>query len=541
MDASGSSTQQLAEFVAAVSAAQTEAAAARLCVERAAEALDAEVTAIISGTRVLAALGYPEGAAPVEDLARVRPGVAGSELTVPGVGACPAAAFALTHAPGATLVIARPAPLTRAETGLLRGIASVSSTTLRLLRALDDERDAREEIERLAREQTALRRVATLVARGVAPEQVFSAVTEEVGRVFGADAAVLSRYDRDGEHRATVVGAWTATGVAPPRGVGERVDFDGTQVTGIVFRDRASARIDRTEDEFGVRTSVGAPVVVAGQLWGAIVVRSTQTEPLPGGAEARLAGFTELIATAVANAEARAQLRASRARIVATADATRRRIERNLHDGAQQRLVAVTLSLRGAQDEVPPDATVLAGHLDKAIDELVAAVDDLREFARGIHPAALVEGGLRPALNTLARRSALPVELDVRVERRLSEPVELAAYYVVAEALTNAAKHAQASAVWVEAELRNDAARSGAPVLQLRVADDGRGGADLAGGSGLVGLMDRVEALGGRMTLDSPPGAGTTLQIALPLSAGLHTSQEQRGPHEAAAFQDGAG
>jgi signal transduction histidine kinase len=258
-----------------------------------------------------------------------------------------------------------------------------------------------------------------------------------------------------------------------------------------------------------MRSAVGVPVSVAGRLWGVMVVASTRAEPLPPGTDARLAGFTELAATAIANAEAQSALTASRARIVATADATRRRIERDLHDGVQQRLVSLALHLRTVQ-EAPPAAAELAQQLDRAVTEVNGALEELLEIAHGIHPAILADGGLRPALETLARRSAVPVRLHVGVAGRLPDPVEIAAYYAVSEALTNAAKHAHASVIDVQVE-------TGDGALQVHIRDDGRGGADFGHGSGLVGLRDRAEALGGRIWLHSPPGAGTTVQITLPL------------------------
>jgi signal transduction histidine kinase len=259
-----------------------------------------------------------------------------------------------------------------------------------------------------------------------------------------------------------------------------------------------------------------------------MIVVSTREEPLPAGTEARLAGFTELVATAIANAEAQAALTASRARIVATADATRRRIERDLHDGAQQRLVSLGLQLRAAQAAAPPGADELVQQLEGAVTEVTGALEELHEIARGLHPAVLTESGLHPALRALARRSAVPVDLTVRAGGRLPEPVETAAYYAVSEALTNAAKHAHASAAEVEVEVA-----TGGGVLHVRVRDDGRGGADLTGGSGLVGLKDRVEALGGSLSLHSPPGAGTALEIALPLG-------DPSGPARPAAVADRA-
>jgi signal transduction histidine kinase len=232
--------------------------------------------------------------------------------------------------------------------------------------------------------------------------------------------------------------------------------------------------------------------------------------PLPAGTEARLAGFTELAAAAIANAEANAALTDSRARVVATADATRRRIERNLHDGAQQRLVSLAMDLRAAEAAASGD---LKPELDRIAAGLDGVLEDLREIARGLHPAILADGGLRPALRTLARRSAIPVDLEVRVQGRLPLPVETAAYYTVAEALTNVAKHAHATT----ADIRADA---DVGVLHVRVRDDGRGGANFRDGSGLLGLRDRAEALGGHLRLYSPSGAGTSLEIELPLEPG---------------------
>ena len=379
---------------------------------------------------------------------------------------------------------------------------------------------ARVELRGYAEEQAAQRRVATLVARGVSPEEIFAAVTAEVGRVLGVDYTAMSRYEPDGAR--TVVAAWARSG-SPVVPVGTREILGGPNVPTLVFETGRPTRIDRYGEDAGpaaaaavaagVRSAVGVPISVEGQLWGLMNVYSTHEERLPESTEARLADFTELVATAIANAEARAALTASRARIVATADATRRHIERDLHDGAQQRLVSLVLQLRAAQATVATDAGELTGQLADVATGLTEAVDELREIARGIHPAALAEGGLRPALKVLARRSAVPVRLDVRVDRQLPEQVELAAYYVVSEALTNAARHAAASEVDVEVEADQG-------VLRIAVRDDGRGGATFAHGSGLVGLRDRVEVLGGQFSLRSPPGAGTTVSIAVSLDDG---------------------
>jgi signal transduction histidine kinase len=241
-----------------------------------------------------------------------------------------------------------------------------------------------------------------------------------------------------------------------------------------------------------------------------LAVVSTTDTPLPADTEGRLAEFTELVATAIANTANRAELDASRARIVATADATRRQIERDLHDGAQQQLVSLALELRAAEETIPDGLGELRAEVSGVVDGLTSVLDDLREIAQGIHPAILAEGGLGPALKTLARRSAVPVKLDVMAGDRLPEPVEVAAYYVVSEALTNAAKYARASVVHVEVE-------TGDGILRVAVRDDGLGGADPASGSGLLGLKDRAEAVGGKITLESPRGVGTSLHVELPL------------------------
>jgi signal transduction histidine kinase len=253
--------------------------------------------------------------------------------------------------------------------------------------------------------------------------------------------------------------------------------------------------------------------VVEGRAWGAVGVGS-RSDRLPTAAEQRLAELTDVVATAIANAESRAELNTSQARIVAAVDQARRRIEWDLHDGAQQRLVSLALRLRMAQAVVPPDLDDLGVQLGHAVTEVTGALDELLETARGIHPSILAEAGLGAALRALARRSPIPVDLDMHIDGRLPDHVELASYYVVAEAVTNAAKHARALAVTVTVEA--DAADA---VLRIEVSDDGTGGADYTRGTGLVGLKDRVEALGGRILLDSPHGAGTTLRMEVPLTA----------------------
>ena len=362
---------------------------------------------------------------------------------------------------------------------------------------------------RIAGEQAALRRVATLVARGVGPDPVFAAVAAEVGALFGADTAAVVRFDLDGQ--VTVMGGYGGAHSRPGwRGpLDPRLALATVQATGrAARRDTDDPPVTAPE---GVRGAVASPILVEGRLWGAIAAGSRHGR-LPADTEQRLADFTELVATAIANAESQAELTTSRARIVAAADQARRRIERDLHDGAQQRLVSLALQLRAARAAVPPGLGDLGADLDRAAAAAAGALDELRDTARGIHPAILAEGGLRPALAMLARRSPVPVELQVGAGGRLPEQVEVSAYYVVAEALTNAAKHARASAVSVQVEVAGD-------VLRVAVRDDGAGGGGFGGGTGLAGLKDRVEALRGRIFLDSPRGAGTTLRVELPLTA----------------------
>jgi GAF domain-containing protein len=377
---------------------------------------------------------------------------------------------------------------------------------------------ARLELRGFAEEQAALRRVATLVARAMPPGEVFTAVTTEAGQLLNADVTAMARYDPDAAVTLVAVSGGTDADVLAL--VGTRVSLSGRNVSALVFKTGRPARIDEWGEvagpsgdlarELGIRSAVGVPVSVEGRLWGIMAVTSTREEPLPAGTEARLAGFTELVATAIAKAEAQAALAASRARIVATADAARRRIERDLHDGAQQRLVSLALELRAVQAAATGTGELMQ-RLDSMAAGLTGVLEELREIARGLHPAVLADGGLRPALQALARRSAVPVRLHVQVEGRLPEPVEIAAYYVVSEALTNTAKHAHASVVDVEAVVGDEG-------LHMRVHDDGRGGAHFGHGSGLLGLKDRAEALGGRIRLHSPPDAGTDLEITLPLN-----------------------
>lgn len=373
--------------------------------------------------------------------------------------------------------------------------------------------------ERLTEEHSALRQVATLIARSGPPQEVFEAVTREVGLLCGADVARMERYEQD--ETVTGVAAWSRSTHTGPLRVGTRFDLSGLSIAREVRRSGGPVRIESFADAtgaiaqearaMGIRSSVGCPVTVGGRLWG-VIAASTKDKPFPGDTEAKIASFTELVATAVENAEARAELSASRARIVNAADETRRRIERDLHDGVQQRLVSLVLLVGSTQDMVAPGQEELRTRLDEVGAGLTDASEELREMARGIHPSVLATGGLVSALKALARRCPLPVDLAVHTVGELPKQVQVSGYYVISEALTNVVKHARATAVKVTVA-EDDT------VLHLAVRDDGLGGADFGGGTGLVGLKDRVEALGGRISVDSPPGGGTTLRVELPLSS----------------------
>jgi signal transduction histidine kinase len=382
---------------------------------------------------------------------------------------------------------------------------------------------SRDELAVVAELQASLRRIATLVARAVPPSEVFSAVVGEVSRCLGVHHSVLFRYEPDGT--AYLVAARDDDPGMKNMPVGERFSLDGESVTAMIFRTSRAARMISYENapgsvaarmrDLGLRTAVGAPIVVDGRLWGAATVGWSRPEPLPPDTEARVGDFADLVATAIANTEAHAQLTASRARIVAAADDARRRIERDLHDGAQQRLVSLGLQLRAAEASVLPQQQALLEQISDIVSGLAGVSKDLQEISRGIHPAILSKGGLGPALKALARRSAVPVQLDLAVDPGLPQSAEVAAYYVVAEALTNTAKHARASVVnvRVEAEDAN---------LHLCIRDDGIGGADSRNGSGLIGLTDRVEALGGQMDVSSPLGSGTSLLVKIPIEVNRH-------------------
>jgi signal transduction histidine kinase len=368
----------------------------------------------------------------------------------------------------------------------------------------------RDELARLNDEQNALRHVATLVAEGRPSDEVFGAVANEVGLLTRADITRLLRFEIDGS--ATVCGTWAQLREPDPVPIGARIAIDTTVAAHVRQTGMPARRTEVSPPDLpaGTYCAVGAPIIVGGAQWGAITALSRIDRVLPDDTETRMAEFTDLVGTAIANAQARADLMASRARIVAAADESRRRIERDLHDGIQQRLVTLALKLRTVDVELPPEATELREPLAGVSAGLVEAVEELREISRGIHPAILSDGGLGPALRTLSRRSSVPVELDLRVDDRLPSTVEAAAYYVAAESLTNVAKHAEASFIDLSAIL-------GENHLSITIRDDGNGGADPSRGSGLIGLIDRVEALGGTVAVDSQEGTGTTLRVVLPV------------------------
>jgi signal transduction histidine kinase len=371
----------------------------------------------------------------------------------------------------------------------------------------------------LADEQAALRRVATLVAAESPPSAVFQRVTEEVGRLLGLPSAAVVQHD--GGHTATVVGGWSEDGrlLLP---VGTSLDLEGDSVVAKVVRtgsaqrvryDEAGGSLAETLRGSGYRAAVAAPVNVAGGLWGALVAATKSDEPPTDGLERRLCDFADLVGQALANADARERLAASRAELVAVSDAERRRFERNLHDGAQQRLVSVALELGMVDGKLADDPDKARELLSRAQDDLAQGLEELRELARGLHPVLLTERGLGPALDALLARTPVSVEIAALPEERLDAPVEAAAYYVVAEAITNVAKYADASHTIVSVAQANGS-------VTVTVSDDGVGGADPASGSGLRGLAARVEALNGRLDVDSPPERGTRITAEIPYPGG---------------------
>jgi signal transduction histidine kinase len=372
-------------------------------------------------------------------------------------------------------------------------------------------------LQALLAEQAALRRVATMVAGLTSAPALFDQVCEELGELLAVKATDVVRYES--ERVATVVGSWSGNDT-PSFPVGVRVPVEGETVTAKIYR---SGRPERVDDyacvdgevaarlrEFGISSVVGAPIHVAGRLWGAFMASSELAHAFPAGTELKIGSFAELVTAALANVDAREQLAASRARIVDAADAARRRIERDLHDGAQQRLVSLALSLRVLESSLEANSAT-ARELAAARAELDAALDELRELARGIHPSILTDRGLEAALAAVSGRSTVPVELDLDSCGELPLSVQTTAYFVVAEALTNASKHAHSGRIEVRV-----AVGDGHTMVEVR--DDGSGGARPARGSGLSGLADRVSALGGTLEIESPVGVGTTIRARIPVT-----------------------
>ncbi|HEX3545225.1 MAG TPA: PAS domain S-box protein [Mycobacterium sp.] len=385
----------------------------------------------------------------------------------------------------------------------------------------------------LAEQQTALRRVTMAIAQGASPSEVFAAVAEEMAQCLHVENASVMRYESGNAAVVLAVAALGPRTEVLTEAVGTRLTLDGDNTAMMTLHTGRPARMESFENAtgslaeavrgMGLCSGVSVPIVVGGRVWGTAGAGSAR--PMPPGIEARMADFADLVATSIANAAtrdeliatrdeliaARDELIASRARIVAAADDARRRLERDLHDGAQQRLVTLRLQARMAEAAAPAELDVLRSQLSDLASGLNVVSTELQEISRGIHPAILSEGGLAPALRTLARRCPIPANIDVLVEGRLREPIEVAAYYVVAEALTNAAKYSRASEVQVCAEINDDD-------LCLSIQDNGIGGADSHKGSGLIGLKDRVEVLGGHMHIVSPPESGTSLRVTIPLT-----------------------
>lgn len=390
---------------------------------------------------------------------------------------------------------------------------------------------ARDDLHRLAEQQSALRRVATLVAAGSTTADLWTTVVDEVARVLGAPAVWLLRF---GPGRSMTV---LATLDDPAFVVGTQWPLDGTRATAAVFDTAFPARIDDFSNlegtlaerarESGFLASLGVPIIMDGTVWGAICVGTREADPLPADTERRLADFTELIATTVSNATARSELMASRARIVAAGDEAKKRIERTLHRGTQQRLLAIGLDVQRIKASVSAEEDDLRIGLERVSRDLESVLEDLEELSRGLHPQTLSRKGLRAALVALARRSPIPVELDIELDERPPEQIEMAVYYAVSEALTNAIKHSNASAISVRIATDRPGRRfttgldatGGGMNLHVTVVHDGDGGAAPARGPGLTELMDRIDALGGRLSLESPPGRGTRIAIALPLTS----------------------
>jgi signal transduction histidine kinase len=371
-----------------------------------------------------------------------------------------------------------------------------------------------DDFRRIAEEQAALRRVATLVAQGAAPAAVFDAVAEEVKQLLAADSVDLIRYEVGGE--VTIV---AQRGLPVPRvSAGVGISDASESLTARVRRTGRPARNENDEigqsepaepaGTVGTRVAVGAPIVVEGALWGLIAASWSDEQSPPFDTEDRMAQFAQLIDTAIANADSRDQLMGSRARLVTEADEARRRVVRDLHDGAQQRLVHAVITLQLAERALRANDGKAESLIGQALEHARQGQAELRELSRGILPSVLTDGGLHAAVHSLVARLDLPADVDIPLKRFPAE-IEASAYFIVAEALTNVVKHSYATHSEVRATVRDG-------TLHVTVRDDGTGGAD-AGGHGLVGMNDRITALGGTFGLDSRSGGGTSVTASLPL------------------------
>jgi signal transduction histidine kinase len=368
---------------------------------------------------------------------------------------------------------------------------------------------------RLADEQAALRRVATLVAQGPPTREIFAAVTREVGLLCDADLARMERFEPD--DAVTAIAAWARDDRVRP-GVGTRLALEGESIAVKVRQTGRPARVDsftgatgphaQEAQALGIRGSIGCPITVGGRLWGVITASKTREEPFPADTESRIGDFTDLVATAISNAEARAELVASRERVLTAGDEARRRVVRDLHDGAQQRFVHAIITLELAIRAFENDEESGRALVTEALEHAQAANQELRELAHGLLPDVLTRGGLAAAVESLVLGVRVPVDVSVPEDRFPSE-VEASAYFVVAEALTNIAKHSGAQHAVVAARVENGS-------LRIDVRDDGVGGAR-PDGSGLLGLRDRVLTLGGDLEVHSPPSGGTRIAVRLPL------------------------
>jgi PAS domain S-box-containing protein len=411
---------------------------------------------------------------------------------------------------GAIAVASLERSLPEGAEGRLADVAELLATAISNARA-------RHDLRRLAEEQAALRRVATLVAEGASPRAVLDAVAAEMAAVLDADQVVLSRYE-PGEAITVVAHRGPSALRVPP---GTRVSHDGENVQSMVRHTARAARIEKFQEargtiadlarSAGARVVVGAPIVVEGGLWGVISASWNREDAPPADTEERMAHFAELLDTAIANAESRAQLNASRARLLTEADDARRRVVRDLHDGAQQRLVHTILTLKLAQRAFREDSGEAESLVADALNHAEQGNAELRELAHGILPPVLARGGLKAGVRSVVNRLDLPVEVDVPAER-FPEEIEASAYFIVAEALTNVVKHSRAGHAEVKASVAD-------AMLNVEVRDDGIGGAD-PHGHGLVGIGDRVNALGGRLTIETPATGGTLLSATLPLAGG---------------------